>query len=419
MARSKSKWTVKKKTSQPRITLGREQNAPTAQEWPTMRQYNTFQVSDDQDVGHDFSMGDVVSILPNGRRVGAPIQEHEYWTCRILDVRARNETDVWIRIEWFYSAQDAALENSEFNPGHCGQYERLKSNHTDCVSSSVFNGIKTMKHYDETNLDQAPIFTDEFYYRYTISLPGHSISPAPTATCICGCLYDPSDAAAGSVMHLCPRPNCRKYYHAGCISPSKGKRKSTPTAPHQRVDFLLTDPDTGVALELPLNESASAEPPQKRRRASPVADPTAFSAPIAGLPQQLVRAAAQPLVRGGKLGVAGNVAAVIAARRLVCGALRDGDSTDTWTERMPKDWERTMPPGWDAEALEFQVDGAGAEAGADVVPAEGETQNSNSTVYVSTKPGRAKGAKGKGKGKGKAVDSTSKILSCPGCGGAI
>ncbi|KAJ7726943.1 hypothetical protein B0H16DRAFT_1429274 [Mycena metata] len=336
-----------------------------------MTPYNTFQVTDENDVGYDFSVQDVVCVLPNGRHVGAPIELHEYWICRILDIRARNDTDVWVKIEWFYSAQDAARESSSFVASHCGRYERLKSNHSDCVSTSVFNGMASIKYYDETNLNQEPIFADDFYYRYTIDLPDLSISPTPAATCVCGCLYDPSDIAPGSVMHLCPRPKCRKYYHRGCISPSKGK--GAPISHLQRVDFLLTDPDTGAALELPLNESASAEPPKKRRRASHVTDPAAFSAPIAALPQKLVRAAAQPIVRGGALGVAGNVAAVVAARRLVCRALRDGVKVEAWPDQMPKDWEKSMPDGWDAEGIELDA----AEVTENGVP------NSESNISVS------------------------------------
>jgi hypothetical protein len=115
---------------------------------------------------------------------------------------------VWVSIEWFYSPQDAVELNKELSvfipfymdapnsissdPSHCGKYERLKSNHTDCVSSHCFDGISLcsdffvagysevtglvpVKQYDETNLDQESIGGEEFYYRYTANISDKSI----------------------------------------------------------------------------------------------------------------------------------------------------------------------------------------------------------------------------------------------------
>ncbi|KAJ7918156.1 hypothetical protein B0H13DRAFT_1993568 [Mycena leptocephala] len=322
MPKSRVRLTTKKRTKPTRIALGREKNAPTAEEWAVMPQYITFQVSDEDDNNYDFSVDDIARVLPNGCKVGKPIEAHEYWIGKILDVRAKGATDVWwVQIHWFYSARDAAAVDRTFDASHCGKYERLQSNHVDCVSSSVFDGLAVVKYYDETDLDQESILPDEFYYRYTINVSDNSISPAPRATCICSCLYNPTDPRPGLGHALLP------------------------------------------TTSLPLNESASAEPPKKRRRAShattTISNPAPFDALLAALPSALVRAAAQPIVRGGVFGVAGNAAAVVAARRIVCGALRDSTGADGWEKQMPDGWEKTMPQGWDVEDVVL----GGANAG--------------------------------------------------------
>jgi hypothetical protein len=201
-------------------------------------------------------------------------------------------------------------------------------------------------------------------------------------------------------MHFCPQPACRKYYHRGCIA-------SKTTTLYKRADFLLSDPDTGAALQLPLNESASAEPPKKRRRAShattTISNPAPFDALLAALPSALVRAAAQPIVRGGVFGVAGNAAAVVAARRIVCSALRDSTGADGWEKQMPEGWEKTMPQGWDVEDVVL----GGANAG----------ENGVSPSKLSVSTGSSKG--NRANGKGKATVDTMVVLQCPECGGPI
>ncbi|KAF8185920.1 hypothetical protein K438DRAFT_1836500 [Mycena galopus ATCC 62051] len=412
MPKGRRRLTTKKKSTQAPVPLGREKNAPTAQQWLEMPQYRTFEVSDEEDRSYDFSIGDFARVLPNGREVGDPdMKTHEYWICKIVDVRARNEHDVWVLVEWFYSASDATQIDKQFDTSHCGTYERLKSDHTDCVSSSCFDGLTPVKHYDETNLNQQPIGGEEFYYRYTVNMENKSISPTPSASCKCGCLYNPSDTAPNSVMHLCPRPSCQKYYHRGCAA-------STNTAvPQERIDFLLDDPDTGASLRLPLTESASAEPPAKKRRRgsgnaailTPTPDPMIVGGLLAALPAALVRAAAQPIVRGGVFGVVGNSAAVLAARRVVFDALQEGTVAEGWETKMPKGWEAIMPAGWDTEELAL----------GGVVQAARKHGVPQLEPVISVSAGRnksAKGAKGKGKMKAKAKPT---VLLCPGCGEAI
>ncbi|KAJ7701929.1 hypothetical protein B0H17DRAFT_1045131 [Mycena rosella] len=398
-ARTKQKWSHKKKSKVALQPLGHAKHAPTPDKWGKMIQYGTFQVTDEDEKEYGFSVDDVVRVLPNGRKVGDKLAIYDYWISRILDIRATKESDVWVQIEWFYSARDAAREVPTFDASRCGLYERLRSNHIDYVSSSVFDGSVTLRKYDETSLDQDAILEDDFYYRYTIDVANKEISPAPRATCTCNLPYNPSDAAPDALMHFCPQPACRNYYHSGCIT-----TKGAPPATERDRGFLLRDPDTGVYLELDLMSSAS-EPPKKRRRPSashgapaPEGLPAQAQALLDGLPPVLVSAAAQPIVKGGAFpagGVVGNITAVLTARRLVFEALRDG-------QKVTDGWQAHMPDGWQALV--------------DVRLGEG--------VSATRRPRVARWSAGGGfsKGKGKAkTDDADEVLAleCPGCGGPI
>lgn len=166
----------------------------------------------------------------------------------------------------------------------------------------------------------------------------------------------------------------------------------------------MHDPDTGAPLQLPSDESASAGPPSKKRRRTSQVAPLSAAA-LSALPPLLVRAAAQPLVRGGAYGVAGNIASVVAARRMVCTAVRDGDDVSEWKKRMPDGWEATMLAGWDADDL-------GLDAGSEGGP---PTQKTKLAHPVSN--GILKGSKKKGTAKDKSV--AAEMLQCPACGGPI
>ncbi|KAF7366347.1 BAH domain-containing protein [Mycena sanguinolenta] len=146
MPKARTRLTLKKKAKKGTIALGHEKNAPDAAQWEQLPRYQIFQVSDEDGESYDFALDNFARILPNGREVGDPdLQNHDYWVCKILDIRARNEHDVWALVEWFYSASDAMRINKSFDASHCGKYERLQSNHRDCISSNCFDGLARVK----------------------------------------------------------------------------------------------------------------------------------------------------------------------------------------------------------------------------------------------------------------------------------
>jgi hypothetical protein len=136
-----------------------------------------------------------------------------------------------------------------------------------------------------------------------------------TSTCICGDPYSPEDMNPARVMHWCPRPLCRQGYHRACLLENGNH---TLFGDHHDLVCarIASSPDNQEPAELPDEWGMSQ------------------------LPRQLMSLAAQPMVRGGAHGVAGNVAVVVHARRVVLAAFREesflysnSDSDTEWEAR--------------------------------------------------------------------------------------
>ncbi|KAG5338699.1 hypothetical protein C0989_006564 [Termitomyces sp. Mn162] len=228
-------------------------------------------------------------ILPNGRKVGEPIEIHEYWVGKIRDVRARGDTDVWTYVQWYWSPQEVRTHVKSFDDTLCSPYERVFSDNFDYVSTSAFDAVVPLYKLNDGDLLQPYIPWDTFYTRYSfehrtriISVRHSPLPPVHLSTnnspssssssssssdtqpkpgeysCLCQVPYAPlsletpahfavmtttkgkdkekTTSVTGKVpkshtlMHYCPRPTCRRFYHASCLLAAK-----------------CLDPDTGVA----------------------------------------------------------------------------------------------------------------------------------------------------------------------------
>jgi len=87
-----------------------DEGVPTEDEWKDMTSYQTFVVADDEEKDHIFRKGDVALLLPSFANPGQDedMDENELWVAKIRDIRSRNNEDVWVRVQWYYSADDVA-----------------------------------------------------------------------------------------------------------------------------------------------------------------------------------------------------------------------------------------------------------------------------------------------------------------------
>ncbi|CAK5263292.1 unnamed protein product [Mycena citricolor] len=143
---------------------------------------------------------------------------------------------------------------------------------------------------------------------------------SPITGCFCGAPYDVKSRVLSNVMHMCPRPRCRRVYHQSCLL--ERQHYLEMTNPLAR---LLVSPDCNEPVTLPAFSD-------RKRRAY-------LSAAWTDIPEDLVLLASKPMVRGGAalpgLGITGNARDVAYARRTIYAALSDG-------HKVPERWEESV-----------------------------------------------------------------------------
>ncbi|KAJ7662155.1 hypothetical protein DFH06DRAFT_987881, partial [Mycena polygramma] len=260
------------------------------------------------------------TVVPAGR-FSEDISLDEYWMVKIKEIRSTDEGEVWAKINWYYAPHEYHFPftvNLSLIPcsdaSHCARRERIYSHHSEVISAQTFEARLSIVEFLEDDPDQLSINSDEFFCRYFFDTNGPSFcvlqcttsdAKAPIRemeqvfrcnTCICGKPYNPEDPRPGRVMHWCPRPECRQAYHRTCLMDT-AHYAAMATQKSRVCARLASSADSDDPVVLPDND-------------------TVFQ-----LPERLLNLAAQPMVRGGVHGIAGNVVIVVRARRLVYAAL--------------------------------------------------------------------------------------------------
>ncbi|KAJ7895964.1 hypothetical protein B0H14DRAFT_2679809 [Mycena olivaceomarginata] len=312
----------------------RTPNRPSPAEWAKMIPYGTFSVADDQGQPLFFTVGDTASVLPNKTTIGTRLPANRYWHAKILAIRARRQSslksrrsdpvqtrppDVWVQINWFYSPTQISYGNyiPGFRSGHCSKFERIYSDHLDCISALAFVAVTPMIKFRQDDPDQQPILDELFYYRYHLQTTTHSFSmqvysrtdPDDVGLCgLCRAPYDVKNTDPLHIMHMCPRPNCRCFYHRSCL-----------------LEEGYWGPTTDPLLRI------SSSPDELLSKTQSVG----FEA--MNVPLDLLTLAGQPIVRGAglpALGITGNSRDVVYARRLVYAAMQGTAVPDAWEDHV-------------------------------------------------------------------------------------
>lgn len=134
-------------------------------------------------------------------------------------------------------------------------------------------------------------------------------------------------------MHFCPRPGCLRSWHAPCLVKANWLIKSGTDFP-QRMESLD-------------REYTRADRPKSRaRKKARLSKPedSVISNSYGRMPTELLAVARQPIVRGGALGMVGNVRSVVRARTMVQKALKS-------TEDIPENWADLLGKVYDVSKL--------------------------------------------------------------------
>ncbi|KAJ7098352.1 hypothetical protein C8R44DRAFT_811413 [Mycena epipterygia] len=207
---------------------GGDTSAPKPKEWKTMTQYGSFTVVDDEGQDHTFKLGDTAAVLPGRTKVGSQIPAHRYWLVKIIEIRGRSPShktsEIWVLIRWYYSPKEVSCRIEGFNPSHCSKFERIYSDHSEVVSALTFDGLVPIVKFREDDPDQKPIGEEDFFTRYFLKTSSKmceielfSKNVQDPMGCICCGPYNLKSAASLDIQHMCPRPQCRRFYHSRCL----------------------------------------------------------------------------------------------------------------------------------------------------------------------------------------------------------
>ncbi|PPR05937.1 hypothetical protein CVT24_006659 [Panaeolus cyanescens] len=369
----------------------------TEKKFLTFSPFSTFLVQDDDNVNHKFQKNNICAILPSDRSPEESLELWQYWIGQVVEIRAEEHEDgtntVWVKVKWFYNAQDTSSALKSFDASVIDPWERLESDMHDYVESLAFEDVVNLKTFDERDPFQSFIPRETFFSRYQLGYKSRQLKPKPSTTgCSCGQPYNPNDMDASMVMHFCPRPSCRRAFHQRCLVNAKSKeslnrtvtvidpikadtkaqasrkpRQSTskqaslkqvgPTLSPRSLRLLACSPDTDEVVDLasliPLTivtqtaeDASDSSRPRKRARTSKqssatqealLEQPRSLVDVLGDMPGDLIRIAEQPLVRGGAFvhgGITGNICFVSRARQLVYSILEG--------EALPDDWESVI-----------------------------------------------------------------------------
>ncbi|KAJ7226893.1 hypothetical protein GGX14DRAFT_417581 [Mycena pura] len=312
---------------------GGDPAAPSTEDWEQMTPYGKFIVTDSDGCENVFALGDTAVVLPNGVEVGDEIPMHDYWVARLVAIRGRpppapvrrrtkktrlgrgsvkdtpaEDSDIWAKVHWFYSPKEVSALVKGFSASHCSKYERIYSHHAEIISALTFDALVPVVKFREDDPNQLPIAHDQFFVRYFLETARkHEVlcyarSSERPIGCICPHPYDLNDPDPLRVMHMCPQPSCRRFYHRACLLDHGHYTRARACM----ADLSVSSPDRGG--------KSSASPP------SPLATHGAVATP--SIPDGLRKRAAQPIIRGAALhgfgfGITGNCHAVMHARHLV------------------------------------------------------------------------------------------------------
>ncbi|THH05780.1 hypothetical protein EW145_g4545 [Phellinidium pouzarii] len=334
------------------------------EEWDTMSSYKSFVVGselkgDPESHSQKFFVGNYGIIVPAGSESLVP-DLHEHWVGKIKEIRSDpdDNSEVWAKVQWLWSAEDVAEQRKRFDSNLYGKMERFLSNKYDFVHAECFQDLASVVFYDESNIMQPFISEDTFYYRSTYDYKRNHIMGKPSATCLCGVHYDPDKEEKDSIMHFCPRASCKRSYHTSCLRKANSvdeswknrdsRFKATSTVPrYLQLERMLPhipaeqtrSPADSVFLTT--NATPSQMPPRKRRPSVTASQDTIVNFDTHALiPLSLLALARSPMVKGAgttlprNIGVVtGNIAVVARARKLLAHLMESEDfARDNWEE---------------------------------------------------------------------------------------
>ena len=118
-----------------------------------------------------FGVNDYIYINHSDARIGDDVPETgHFWVARVLEIRAMNQSNVFLRVYWMYWPDE--LPNGR-QPYH-GRQELVASNHMEIVDAMTVSDGADVVHVAENDEDASTV--DGLYWRQTFDCLTNKVS---------------------------------------------------------------------------------------------------------------------------------------------------------------------------------------------------------------------------------------------------
>lgn len=184
-------------------------------EWMSMREYNKFILQGDTYKNNQF-------VYVKGKTEEGT-EPRDFWTARILQVRAKDPQHVYALVAWMYWPEELpatakAAGETSVKPGrrkYHGNLELIASNYLDVVDVLTIAGKIDLVPFSEKLVDNAVSepAPGMFYWRQTFCRATQRLSDLPVY-CLCNGHYNPD---VREYEHICDNKACQILYHPQCL----------------------------------------------------------------------------------------------------------------------------------------------------------------------------------------------------------
>ncbi|KAL8862764.1 MAG: hypothetical protein Q9178_000706 [Gyalolechia marmorata] len=173
--------------------------------WASLTRYHNFVLRGYKYSVHQFALIARFQALPKPH---SPLDTDAGICCpaRILEIRARDAQNVYIRLYWLYLPSQLPNGRQQYH----GRDELVATNHMEIV-----NAARTIEPFDVVDLRDREDTTESLnlskYFRQTYHVLTKELSP-PQTHCVCSCPVNPN-----GILVRCTNSQCDILLHGECV----------------------------------------------------------------------------------------------------------------------------------------------------------------------------------------------------------
>lgn len=171
------------------------------QSWNSMKRFRKFVTG-----GVSFKLHDYVYVLPDHKKKKAKREDTDYWIGRVVEIRASDQTHVYLRIYWMYWPNELPMKRQPYH----GKKELITSNYFEIIDAQTVSSHAEVYHWKEKDAENID-FKNCLYWRQTLDAYNRPYRLGPVREhCKCKKPMNPDQ-----LMLRCNK--CKIWLHDDCV----------------------------------------------------------------------------------------------------------------------------------------------------------------------------------------------------------